>query len=60
MIPWLINSMLCRLFFNTDLLHAFRRVPYSDKSKNHSQLGNFHKVYPQNLPVSVPLLQSFS
>ena len=46
MIPWLINSMLCRLFFNTDLLHAFRRV-YSTVTNlkiTFSSVFNFHKV----------------
>ena len=44
MIPWLINSMLCRLFFNTVLLHVFRRVPVTNLKITVRSYS--HKVYP--------------
>ena len=55
MIPWLINSMLCRLFFNTDLLHVFRRVPVTNLKITVRSYS--HKVYPQT-SLFLPLLHA--
>ena len=59
MIPWLINSMLCRLFFNTDLLHVFRRVPVTNLKITVRSYS--HKVYPLKPPCfCLSCMQSFS
>ena len=55
MIPWLINSMLCRLFFNTDLLHVFRRVPVANLKITVRSYS--HKVYLQT-SLFLPLLHA--
>ena len=54
MIPWLINTMLCCLFFNKDLLRALAIQWANLKITVRSY---FHKVvYPQtSVPVSASL-----